>query len=106
MLIQQGDVLFMSITDLPANCKSRNNPILVKGETTGHHHAIATDTLLESLEDILYEDKHGDLYIKNEKPITITHQEHRAIDVPPGIWKVERVKEYDHFLEESRFVHD
>uniref|UniRef100_A0A6M3JK64 Uncharacterized protein n=1 Tax=viral metagenome TaxID=1070528 RepID=A0A6M3JK64_9ZZZZ len=109
MLIQQGDVLFKRV-DMPESIwnklDQRSNPVLVEGEATGHHHAIATDTLLESLSDILYEDDNGDLYIRNTKEITITHQEHKPVTLPPGQWKVDRVREYDHFAEEADYVKD
>lgn len=34
------------------------------------------------------------------------HDEHKAIPLPPGIYRLSIVKEYDHLLEESRAVID
>jgi hypothetical protein len=109
MLIQQGDVLFKQV-DMPDSIwnefDKRANPILIKGEATGHHHAIATDQLTEALSDILFEDHNGELYIRNTEEITVTHQEHKPVTLPPGQWKVDRVREYDHFAEEANYVRD
>ena len=51
-------------------------------------------------------DKNGKMYFKNEIPVEIEHQEHKTIEIPAGIWEIEKVVEYDHFLEEAREVID
>ena len=98
MLIQQGDVLIKKITQIKG--KKLNHLILAEGESTGHKHTI-TEGDAE-----LYESD-GKLYLKviSEKA-TLTHQEHKTIEIPQGDYAIEIVKEYDHFSEEARNVKD
>lgn len=70
--------------------------ILAYGEHTGHYHEAYGDGVA------LYED--GTL--EAPQGATVTHQEHRSIVVPPGIYRRSIVQEYDHFAEESRNVVD
>jgi len=74
--------------------------ILAEGEVTGHAHAIDQEVA------DLFVEKDGKLYLKNSKPATIRHEEHKPITLPAGTWEISGVKEYDHFLEESRRVQD
>jgi len=39
------------------------------------------------------------MFLTLDEPATLTHEEHKAIQVPPGVWEVGRVKEYDYFQE-------
>ena len=101
MYYQQGDVLLIA-TEMPRGAKLKQcggHLVLAEGEATGHAHAIVdTECQLYSLAD--------ELFIKCEKPVTVTHEEHAAIEVPAGTWRVAIVREYDHFAEESRQVMD
>jgi len=102
---QQGDVLIKPIV-LPSDVKKVSPKdrgyILAEGEATGHAHRI-----IEIESDIIEMfEKDGQLYVKNKKPVSIVHEEHKTIEIPQGEWKIEIVKEYDHFLEEARNVQD
>jgi hypothetical protein len=55
----------------------------------------------------------GDLLLEKCKkptgeknPHELTHQEHGNIVLEPGTYRVDRVREYDHFAEEARRVAD
>lgn len=102
-LIQQGDVLIKSIKTLPKNLKkverTARGYVLAEGEVTGHYHAIADEIEL-------FEDENGNLFIKNNKEATLNHDEHKPDTIPPGIWEVGKVNEYDHFEEAARKVAD
>ena len=41
-----------------------------------------------------------------EEPVTITHEEHNPLDVPPGKYVVRIVREFDHMTGRSRYVAD
>jgi hypothetical protein len=69
------------------------------GEVTGHHHAIVEKGAR------LYELK-GELYMEVTQPVIITHEEHKPLPIPPGIFKIGRVQEYDYFQEMERKVLD
>ena len=104
--IQQGDVLLKKIDSLPEGSKIKNASdkgyVLAEGESTGHAHRIT-----EIASDIcrLYE-KDGVLYVKALNSVNLTHEEHKQVTIPEGIWEVGIVREYDHFLEEARNVKD
>ena len=103
VLFQQGDVLFVSLDLMPREAKGVEHiGILVEGEKTGHNHRIA----ICDMPNVLFYEKDGQLFIKNEKTITVEHPEHHKIELPSGTWEIKKVKEYDHFLEEIRSVRD
>ena len=103
MLYQQGDVLFYSVRRIPRGAVRKSiedrTIILAQGEATGHAH-----TLVD--EDVeVYTAASGN-YIKSREGFTVRHEEHQALAVPAGRWRLGRVREYDHFEEESRPVRD
>lgn len=97
-----GDVNFKAIESLPAGLKkvSRKDGyfVLAEGEVTGHAHRIQDECAV-------YE-KNGVLYLKNDTPVRVRHEEHKTISVPPGTWKIGITREYDHLNEEIRNVCD
>jgi hypothetical protein len=98
MYLQQGDVLIRRVSEVKG--KKLNHLTLALGEATGHHHTI-TEGDAE-----LYEHEKT-LFLKvNSKKATLTHQEHKTIEIPQGEYEIGIVKEYDHFSEEARNVVD
>ena len=97
-MYQQGDVLLKKV--LQVKGKRLNHLTLAVGEATGHHHTITEgEATLYEENGVLY------LHVESEKA-TLTHQEHKSIEIPQGDYQIGIVKEYDHFLEESRRVSD
>jgi len=104
MLIQQGDVLFHSVSRMPKGKRVERSQkyrgyVLAEGEVTGHAHVIADDI------DLML-DEAGKMFMHNDDTVTIKHEEHKAVKIPAGNWEVGRVKEYDHFEEEAKQVRD
>ena len=103
MLYQQGDVLIEKIETIPENTKEVNRTngqlVLAEGEATGHLHSVKNDGVT-----MFKDDKEVFLTALNE--FTVTHQEHKHITLPSGKYRVRKVKEYDHFMEEAREVRD
>lgn len=103
MQIQHGDILIWSVDQIPQRAKQiarkEGKLILAEGEATGHNHVITAEPA------ILWE-LNGDLYLEVTEPVAITHEEHKPLDIPTGIYQVGRVKEYDYFKEMERFVRD
>lgn len=98
-LFQQGDVILESILVIPKTAKKKKDKIVAEGEATGHHHRLTNGCSV-------YEDGE-DLYVDVEvETVEIVHEEHLPIELPNGLYKVRRVKEYDHFAEETRQVRD
>jgi len=99
MQLQQGDVTLTKIPDWVTGGVTHDRTLVV-GEATGHHHT------LEDTPGLEVRAVKGVLYARIVEPTQLVHQEHRALTVPPGIWKVGRVREYDHFAEDARPVVD
>jgi hypothetical protein len=78
--------------------KKLERPILAEGETTGHYHALSGNV------DVFEENDVREFRL--DEPNTLTHQEHKKIEIPEGDYQSGIAIEYDHFLEESRKVVD
>lgn len=90
--IQQGDVLIKRIKTLPEGIKQKERDngsiILAYGEVTGHAHRIIDV-------DALFYEKDGKLYLQNETPVQLKHEEHNQITIEPGIWEIGQIQEKD-----------
>ena len=111
MFFQKGDVIIEAIETMPKNLKEvprkDRKIVLAEGEATGHAHTIkAFNANLFTNADPMSPFTTGDLFLTTDGKITITHEEHKAIDLPKGNWKIRKVQEYDHFAEEARAVRD
>ena len=126
---QQGDVVMFQVDDktfedtvkgnssnegtVHYNTQSHNNPILAFGEATGHIHQIRMKDMLEKAEVTIHmprfrtagEDTPQGFEVR-EETVTLTHEEHDPIDVPPGKYLVRIVREFDHIANRSRYVAD
>ena len=126
---QQGDVVMFQVDDktfnsnvidnsnsdgiIHYNTQSNNNPILAFGEATGHIHQIRMGDMLEKAEVTLHmprfrtagEDTPAAFEVR-EETVTLTHEEHDPIDVPPGKYIVRIVREFDHIAGRTRYVAD
>ncbi len=98
----QGDVNLIAVNEIPNNAKKVKRTdrgyVLAEGEVTGHTHRITADVDLYEVD--------GVLYLKNDAPVEITHEEHHPVTVPPGKWKVGITREFDHLQQEARNVAD
>jgi hypothetical protein len=97
-VFRQGDVLLDQVDDLPAGADEAavvapddGRVILAYGEATGHCHAVPA-TAGELLEVATAE--HVDRYLRIRSRTRLTHQEHRAIDLEPGVYRVRIQSEY------------
>lgn len=100
---QQGDVIIKPVgLSVTVRSKVRPDGVLATGEATGHAHRLA-----EHSDGLLYEAEDGRLYLHVRKGgATIEHEEHQPLTLPPGDYEVGRVREYDHFSEEMRWLSD
>ncbi len=97
-MLQQGDVILVKVSEIKG--KKLKHLCLAKGEVTGHHHTITKgDAELYEYEGTLF------LRVKSEEA-ELTHQEHNIVTIPKGDYKINIVREYDHFLEEDKAVKD
>ena len=99
MLYQQGDILIERTEEIPEQLDSippkNGRYILAEGEATGHAHAITDNiSLLKDLST-------GSLYCVADDSFTLRHEEHKPITIPPGLYIVRQVREYDYFKVEK-----
>jgi hypothetical protein len=90
---RQGDIFFEEISKPPTG-KKLSSGVIAYGEVTGHSHQIVSPKFSE-LDSVV--DEKGDIYVRSKiQPITIGHEEHNAIQLPPGKWyHIFRQREYD-----------
>jgi hypothetical protein len=83
----------------------RGRYVLAEGEASGHAHTIDGRGVEVFKLAAGGEGPHM-LFVKARRAFVVCHQEHRAVTIPAGTWVIDRVREYDHFAEESREVVD
>jgi hypothetical protein len=95
-MYRQGDILIFAaseteILDAQTNgqpVERENGQLIVAyGESSGHSHAIREDQVE------MYRTEQGQ-YIRAAVPFVLTHEEHGAIQIPAGTFRVVRQREY------------
>ena len=124
---QQGDVVMFKVDQEYFNKHTRkgsdhrteyhgNQPthaIVAFGEVTGHKHQVNMKDMAKEAGVTLnmgYNQKAGvdvpeGFQVHNEA-VTITHEEHNPVKLPPGYYMVRIVREFDHIAGRSRYVAD
>ena len=101
---QQGDTIYMPVESIPSAAKEYQRGergfVVAHGES-GHTHVIDCPVQL-----IEFYEHEGLLFFKNTQAVTVTHEEHKPLTIPPGTWKVDKVREYDYLSQMSRPVVD
>jgi hypothetical protein len=111
MQYRQGDVLLVRVKNLPCARKQvereKGRIVLAHGEATNHAHVV-TDPRARLWEN------GGNRYLEVVEPAELTHEEHGAIALEPGRYKVIRQREYifndkndhEHIFGGTRYVWD
>jgi hypothetical protein len=91
-LYRQGDVLFKEVKEVPEGGKVRKSGHILEGEATGHIHRVAETQLAEA--QVL--DCGAGLFmcVTGEGGVSIVHEEHNPIVLPPGNYEIVRQREY------------
>lgn len=97
---RQGDVLIVPVSEIPAGLTRTKRVTLALGEVTGHHHTIseAEATGYGTAEDALA------TYFESSVTMTLTHQEHNPVVIPPG--KYQAIRQVEYTPEEIKNVAD
>ncbi len=88
VLYRHGDVLLRRIVSLPKDAQRRVGATLAQGEVTGHSHR------LKQAHAVQLWVQGSDLFLEVKEPATLVHEEHRAIELPSGFYRVWRQREY------------
>lgn len=111
---QQGDVILRPISKLPEGYELTEDKVLQEGETTGHKHQFL-DTKAVSVYALTGGQplNQGDTIhlgigkvVIVRKQTELTHEEHKPISLPPGVYEMDLVREYDYDKEETARVLD
>ena len=84
-IIRHGDVLIELVKEMP-KAKKLDRKWLFEGEATGHAHRIDIGEIFET--------RNGELYLKVEKLTKVTHEEHRTVVLPKGLYRVSQKRQY------------
>jgi hypothetical protein len=110
-LIRQGDVLLVPMSRLPEGAHpahlgaeaGQKAVVLAEGEATGHAHVIRSHRarLFRWQEVPPRRYRHGGspvlrfLRVSGSEPVVLSHEEHDAISLQPGVYEVRRQREYE-----------
>jgi len=85
-VLRQGDVVLREVNlSLKEYDHYRcGDEIVIEGET-GHSHVMRGVSVYQM---------QGQTYVVVEKPSVMTHEEHRPLIVPPGVYEVTRVRDF------------
>ncbi|MDB2230009.1 hypothetical protein PM084_17725 [Mycobacteroides abscessus subsp. abscessus] len=92
--IRHGEILLLPVTEAPNGTIDLVTSCIVGHSESGHHHVLESDAALAQIVAMngdLFVDLPGDTPLRHRK----THQQHRELAVPAGIWKIIRKTEFD-----------
>jgi hypothetical protein len=96
--VRQGDVMLVRVDAVPAKAKvtAKGNLVLAEGEVTGHAHRIVDDgaVMLTTAESATF--------VRLARKVQLVHEEHGAITLDPGTYRVVRQREFTDDLEPRR----
>jgi len=109
-----GDVILKQINSKPNDTKEYTDNAVQYGEVTGHAHRLTGDfkitfTMGDFEKGIKVSNGgfNGTKYLEvGENGAELSHEEHKTIPLPPGLYKCFTVREFDHFEKLIRQVVD
>ncbi|TBR57414.1 hypothetical protein B4U84_15495 [Westiellopsis prolifica IICB1] len=89
VLYRHGDVLIRRVATIPNLAQKHVGSILAHGEVTGHTHRIQPSNAVQLWVN------GSELFLEvKQTGATLVHEEHRAIEIPQGFYRVWRQREY------------
>ena len=120
-MYRQGDVLLVEVKAIPKHAKDvtpKDRVVLAYGEVTGHAHAFYPEVVeLSAFDKALGKkinppalkaklwDAGAERFLQVAEKTALRHEEHDAIEVPAGNYRVIQQREYDDTMQQ-RFVAD
>jgi hypothetical protein len=104
LIIRHGDVGLHKVNKTEGEIIKHDGEFHVEyGEVTGHIHRLK----VKNKEDLeIRKDAQGSFYFHIKGPATLSHEEHKTIEVPAGIYKKVIERERDWFSLANRKVID
>lgn len=100
-IYRHGDVLISPVDAIPEDVRKRSDLVLAMGEVTGHAHAVETADFAELYEGTSAVSQSARasaevLFLRVVGgPARVVHPEHNTIQLPIGLYRVWRQREYD-----------
>lgn len=100
-MYRQGDILFVRIERIPKqHANKKMDGVVAEGEATGHAHRVVDGDLWERGHSGI------DLFVEAGVATKIVHEEHGTIELPKGVYKVVRQREFADTDGRTMFVND
>lgn len=101
-IFRHGDLCIRQIAKLPdGDTETVTSKILAYGEATGHHHLLTSAQAFAVMKG--FDEKK---YFELTATATLTHEEHKALSIPPGAYEIVMEREWDYFENDMRRVLD
>lgn len=85
-MIRHGDVVLIKVASIPQDVKKLERKEIAFGEVTGHAHRIDIGELFET--------KNGEIFLKVDKFTKVSHEEHKTVTLPKGIYRAVIKRQY------------
>lgn len=93
--IRNGDINFHPVNKIEGEIVEHKGEFIVGyGETTGHKHRLSVKNK-DNL--IIRKDTFGNYYFELKEDGILTHEEHKQITIPAGLYRKFQEEEVDHF---------
>ncbi len=100
---RHGDVLLTKVNHQEGEeLNHKGSYPLAFGEITGHKHMLS----VQNPKNMKITKVGSNLFICLMEIGTLVHEEHKTIEIEPGIYKMDFEREYDYMLEDMRKVVD
>ena len=93
-IFRHGDVLLTSIDAIPKGAKKSASKTLAEGEVTGHHHTFTKGGVTLYTPSTRSGDALKYVHVTS-KTASLTHQEHKKLEIPQGQYKMTIEREYN-----------
>ena len=92
--IRHGEILLLPVDAAPLGETERVTSCIVGHSESGHHHVLESDEAFAQIVAM-----NGDLFVELPAATPLrhhkSHQQHRELIVPAGVWKVIRKTKFD-----------
>lgn len=97
-MYRQGDLLLIQVDELGNFCNLKEGKIIIKSSVTGHTHEITDGAVYDN--ESSWRDR-ANFYISiPEGGAKLIHEEHKAIPLEEGIYKVIRQREVNGYVKD------
>lgn len=113
---RQGDILFVRQDEpepharaavLIEAVKSRitNRAVIAEGEVTGHHHVAVAEQEF-TIGEMIEQGQVTITWLQSETGVTVQHEEHAPVVLPPGKFRIVRQREYEYGSQAAHTIAD